>query len=50
LDKLRPYAEKHGLTLAQLAIRWVLTPPPVTCAIVGIKTDEQLATIVPAAE
>lgn len=49
LDSLKPVAEKHGLTVAQLAIRWVLTHPALTCAIVGIKTAEQIETIAPAA-
>jgi aryl-alcohol dehydrogenase-like predicted oxidoreductase len=50
LDAIKPIAEEHGLTLAQLAIRWVLTHPALTSAIVGIKTPEHIETIVPAAE
>jgi len=50
LDALRPIAERMGLTLGQLAIRWVLTHPAVTSAIVGIKTREHIETIVPAAD
>lgn len=50
VDKLRPYAEKYGLTPAQLAIRWVLTHPAVTSAIVGVKRPEHIETIVPAAD
>lgn len=48
-DELRPFADKYNLTIAQLAIRWVLTHPVVTCAIVGIKTVEHIETIAPAA-
>ncbi len=50
VEDLKPFAEKYGLTVAQLAVRWVLTHPAVTCAIVGIKTREHIETIVPAAE
>jgi aryl-alcohol dehydrogenase-like predicted oxidoreductase len=49
LERLRPLAEASGLTLAQFAVRWVLTHPAVTSAIVGIKTAEQIETIAPAA-
>jgi aryl-alcohol dehydrogenase-like predicted oxidoreductase len=47
---LKPYAEKYGLTLPQLAISWVLTHPALTSAIVGIKTAEHVETIAPAAD
>lgn len=50
LDEIRPLADFHGLTLGQFAIRWVLTHPAVTSAIVGIKTPDQIESIVPAAE
>jgi len=50
LDEVKPIAEKHGLTMAQLAIRWVLTHPALTSAIVGIKTPEMIESIAPAAE
>ncbi len=50
LDTLRPIAEKYSLTLAQLAIRWILTHPAVTAAIVGVKTSEHIQTILPAAD
>lgn len=50
LEEIRPLAEAHGLTLGQFAIRWVLTHPAVTSAIVGIKTAEHIEGIVPAAE
>lgn len=35
IDSLRPIAERHGRTVAQLAIAWVLRRPEVTAAIVG---------------
>ena len=50
VDELRPIAEEFGLTVPQLAIRWVLTHPAVTAAIVGVKKPEHIETIVPAAE
>lgn len=50
LDELKPLAEKHNLTAAQLAIRWVLTHPAISCAIVGVKKPEHIETIVPAAD
>jgi len=50
LEEIKPIAEGYGLTIPQLAVRWVLTHPAVSCAIVGIKTPEHIETIVPAAE
>ncbi len=40
---LRPLAEQAGLTMAQLAIAWVLQNPNVASAIVGATRPEQLA-------
>jgi hypothetical protein len=31
MDRLRPYAERHGLTLLQLAAQWDLARPAVAC-------------------
>lgn len=50
LDSLRPMAERYGLTLAQLAVRWVLTHPAITSAIVGVKERSHIEGIVHAAE
>ncbi|MCE9614690.1 MAG: aldo/keto reductase [Lentisphaerae bacterium] len=50
MDELRPVAADLGLTLPQLAVRWVLTHPAVTAAIAGVKTREHIETILPAAE
>ena len=50
IDALRPIAESLGLTVAQFAIRWILTNPTVTSAIVGIKSPEHVESIAPAAE
>ncbi len=50
LEEATPLARELGLTVSQLAIRWVLTHPAVTSAIVGIKTPEHIEGIAPAAE
>lgn len=42
IEDLRPIAEKHGKTLAQLAIAWVLRRPEVTSAIVGARRPSQI--------
>lgn len=42
VDRLRPIAEKHGKTVAQLAIAWVLMHPAVTSAIVGARRPSQI--------
>ncbi len=48
LDECKTAAEELGLTMPQLAIRWLLTHPAVTSPIVGIKTPEMVTSIVPA--
>lgn len=50
LESLQPVADRYGLTLAQLSIRWILTHPAITSAIVGIKDADQIEGILPAAE
>ncbi len=42
VQKLRPLAEEAGLTLAQLAVAWVLQNPNVSAAIVGASRPEQV--------
>jgi aryl-alcohol dehydrogenase-like predicted oxidoreductase len=42
VQRLRPLAEQAGLTLAQLAVAWVLQNPNVSSAIVGATRPEQL--------
>lgn len=49
VQKLKPIAEDHGLTLAQLAIAWVLRHPNVASALVGASRPEQIASNVAAA-
>ncbi len=50
VQRLRPLAESAGLTLAQLAVAWVLRNPNVSAAIVGASRPEQLAETVQATE
>jgi aryl-alcohol dehydrogenase-like predicted oxidoreductase len=42
VEHLRPIAERHGTTLAQLAVAWVCLRPEVTAAIVGARSPEQI--------
>jgi aryl-alcohol dehydrogenase-like predicted oxidoreductase len=42
VQQLRPLADQAGLTMAQLAIAWVLQTPNVSSAIVGATRPEQL--------
>ena len=42
VQRLRPVADELGLTLAQLAVAWVLQNPGVSSAIVGASRPEQL--------
>ncbi len=41
-DVVRVIAEKYKKTMAQVALRWVLDSPSVSCVIAGIKTTAQL--------
>ena len=40
---MRPIAAAHGVSVARVALAWVLQRPAVTSVIVGAKTQEQLA-------
>lgn len=42
IEKLHPIARRNGITLAQLAIAWVLRRPEVTAAIVGGRRPAQV--------
>jgi aryl-alcohol dehydrogenase-like predicted oxidoreductase len=42
VQRLRPVADGLGITLAQLALAWVLREPNVASAIVGASRPEQL--------
>jgi aryl-alcohol dehydrogenase-like predicted oxidoreductase len=41
-DALRPVAQRHGVSVAEVAVAWTLTWPGVTGAIVGGRTPEQV--------
>ncbi len=41
-DALAPVAERHGATVAAVAVAWVLAWPEVTGAIVGARTPDQV--------
>src|SRR5215475_9515048 len=43
VQQLKPLAEQAGLSMAQLAVAWVLQNPNVSAAIVGATRPEQLA-------
>jgi aryl-alcohol dehydrogenase-like predicted oxidoreductase len=43
LDRLRPLAEAHGRSLAELAIAWLLAQPQVSSVISGATKPEQVA-------
>jgi aryl-alcohol dehydrogenase-like predicted oxidoreductase len=40
VDAMRPIAERHGITVAQLALAWNLAQPGVTSAIAGSRSAE----------
>lgn len=48
VQRLKPIAEEAGLTMAQLAIAWVLRNPNVASALVGASRPEQIASNVAA--
>ena len=50
VEGLGPIAQRNGLTLAQLAIAWVLRRKEVTAAIVGARRPGQIAETISAAE
>jgi len=41
LEKIKPIAEKHNITLAQLVTAWIHNQPGITAAIVGCRNREQ---------
>ncbi len=50
IDAMRPIAEAHGVSVAQVALAWLLHQPQVTSVIVGAKRPEQLADNLAAAQ
>jgi aryl-alcohol dehydrogenase-like predicted oxidoreductase len=43
IDAMRPIAQAKGVSVAQIALAWLLHQPQVTSVIVGAKRPEQLA-------
>jgi aryl-alcohol dehydrogenase-like predicted oxidoreductase len=50
VEALCRIAERHGKTVAQLAIAWTLRRPEVTSAIVGARKPEQIRQTLPAGD
>ena len=50
VEALRPLAAEAGLSLAQMAVAWVLAQPAVTAPIVGASRPEQLDDVLAAAD
>lgn len=50
IEKLKSLAEKNGLALSELAVRYVISNPAVSTVIVGTKKTEHLAANVASAE
>jgi myo-inositol catabolism protein IolS len=42
-ERLRPIANELGVSMGQLALRWLISQPGVTTALVGARTPEELA-------
>ena len=49
-DRLKPWAEAHGHTTAELAIAWLLAHQEVSTVIVGARSADQVAENVKAGE
>jgi aryl-alcohol dehydrogenase-like predicted oxidoreductase len=43
IEAMRPIAQAHGVSVARIALAWLLHQPAVASVIVGAKTNEQLA-------
>ena len=50
VEALRPLAAEAGISLARLAVAWVLEQPAITAPIVGASRPEQLDDVLPAVE
>jgi aryl-alcohol dehydrogenase-like predicted oxidoreductase len=42
VDAMRPIAARHGVSIAQVALAWLLAQPAVSSVIIGAKTEAQL--------
>jgi aryl-alcohol dehydrogenase-like predicted oxidoreductase len=47
-ERLRPVAERHGVSVAAVAVAWVVAQPAVTAAIVGTRRPSQVEGWLPA--
>ena len=43
IDVMRPIADAHGVSVARVALAWLLHQPQVTSVIIGAKRPDQLA-------
>jgi aryl-alcohol dehydrogenase-like predicted oxidoreductase len=50
VDAVRPIAERHGVSVARVALAWLLHQTSVMSVIIGAKTPEQLADNIAAAD
>jgi aryl-alcohol dehydrogenase-like predicted oxidoreductase len=50
VDAVRPIAERHGVSVARVALAWLLHQASVMSVIIGAKTEEQLADNIAAAD
>ena len=50
IDAMRPMAQAHGVSVARVALAYLLHKPHVTSVIIGAKTDEQLLDNIAATE
>jgi aryl-alcohol dehydrogenase-like predicted oxidoreductase len=50
LEEIRPIAERKNATLAQLALRWTLYQPGITCVLAGVRNEAQVNDNVKGAE
>ncbi|MCL6645380.1 MAG: aldo/keto reductase [Dehalococcoidia bacterium] len=50
VDQLRPIAAEAGMSLAQMAVAWVMANPVITAPIIGASRPEQLADTLAAAQ
>ena len=50
VEAMRPVAQAHGVSVARIALAWLLHQPAVASVIVGAKTNEQLADNIAATE
>lgn len=50
VQRLKDFAQSHGIPIAQLAVAWTISNPAVDVAIVGARRPSQLESLSPAAE